>query len=118
MLEPDPLKRLSMQEVKEHPWVTKLATKVPVIFTRHELEIIERDFTYKEVCASKKRPTEEVSINKGLEIYDTTHNENHPTLPLFTEHELDEEYGGGGGHTSSLHLEDFGHLRPDAPQRQ
>lgn len=63
-----------MEQVRKHPWVT-MDTQVGAnpIYSDQELEQIRKDFAYRDLI--KKTKVEH-------------------TLPMFTEHELDEECGG------------------------
>jgi len=109
LLEPDPTKRPTMTQVRRHPWLlTKPLTTVE-IFTDSELSLIRKDFTYKEMLSKPKAPPsrigsstadhQKLSTNlphqRSSQQLLTTENQQY-SLPLFTEHELDEECGGGG----------------------
>lgn len=116
LLEPDPSKRLTMPQVRKHPWLNIKPKAKVEIFSEAELAVIRKDFTYKEMVHRSQKGTKAsrigfdnipgqlhnsrlhhssvLSTNAQQQPHLTT--ENHHSLPLFTEHELDEDCGGAG----------------------
>ena len=52
LLEPDPTKRLTMAQVRKHPWMLSKSKARVEILSEMELTTIRRDFTYQEMAKS------------------------------------------------------------------
>ena len=77
LLETDPKKRLNIQQVRDHPWLTDNPSEYEhlEIFSQEELDIIKKNFTYQDVRRFNRNQNK--SLNSQEEIN------------YFTEHELD-----------------------------
>ena len=103
LLEPEPSKRLTIRQIVNHPWVIDVSSEFPQIFTNTELQAIRKDFTYKEMVPQTRK-----TVQSRVTDQHPSRLNNHGgtseclnTLPLFTEHELDEECGGGANNDQS-----------------
>ena len=55
LLEPDPSKRLTLDQVKKHPWILTKPTQPVQLMNLDEIQAIRKDFMYKELAGHKKK---------------------------------------------------------------
>lgn len=67
LLEPDPLKRLTIKQIRKHPWMKEVYQESfePVeLFTEQEKEKISKDFSYNDVARYERNQNNFISLQQ------------------------------------------------------